>query len=304
MTAGPDVSGIATSLDVRMTAYDFERVHGRPPAAVHRAPIGLPLLDGLTIALPWGVTVAASADGTTSLYSVNHQTDGVTSATGPVPHWAREAVAVLNAHADPAPGARLVINRELPAETGLLTGAETAAATYLALRALHGPPAGPHPLTEHPAYRTSLQAREAHALLTAPGTTEHVPFDLAACDLRILIVDLAARHSSPLPTPAGAAARAAAAVRASGPSALGPLLTDAHAFGDPLPDLALRTALDAGALGGRKIGACIVALAPTLAVPDVREALTTRLTPVLPRPPRVLTALPAPSATAQNAIHF
>ncbi|MDL4816016.1 hypothetical protein [Actinomadura opuntiae] len=303
MTAALGLSGIATSLDVRMTAYDFERVHGRPPEAIHRAPIALPLLDGLTIALPWGVTVAAGLDGTASLYSVNHQTDGVASASGPVPPWAREAVAVLNAHADPAPGTRLVINRELPAETGLLTGAETAAAAFLALRALHGPPAGPHPLTGHPAYRTSLQAREAHALLTTPDTTEHVPFDLAARGLRVLVVDLAARHSSPLPTPAGAAARAAAAIRASGPSALGPLLTDAHASGDPLPDLALRTALDAGALGGRKIGACVVALAPAASVPHIRTALTTTLTPVLPRPPRLLTALPAPATTPDPA-HF
>ncbi|MBD2895894.1 hypothetical protein amrb99_48360 [Actinomadura sp. RB99] len=287
--------GVATSPEIRMTAYVYERVHGSPPAAMHRAPIGLPLLDGLTIALPWGTIVAAGPSAAPSLYSVNHHTDGVASLYGPVPHWARESAAVLNSHADPAPGTRLVINREIPAETGLLTGAETAAATFLALRALHGPPAGPHPFADHPAYRTALHARAAHALLTTPGTLEHVPFDLAAADLRVLIVDLGARHSSTLPTPPGAAARAAAALHTSGPSALGPLLTGAHTPGDPLPDRALRTALDAGALGGRKIGACVVALAPTTALPEIRGALTTRLTPDLPRPPRLLTALPAPA---------
>ncbi|WP_173095377.1 hypothetical protein [Actinomadura verrucosospora] len=278
-----------------MTAYVFERVHGSPPAAIHRALIGLPLLDGLTIALPWGAIVAAGPSAVPSLYSVNHHTDGAAPPCGPVPHWARESVAVLNSHADPAPGTRLVINREIPAETGLLTGAETAAATFLALRALHGLPAGPHPLTGHPAYRTALHARAAHAVLTTPGTLEHVPFDLAAAGLRIVIIDLGIRHSSTLPTPAGAAARAAAALRTSGPSALGPLLTDAHTFGDPLPDRALRTALDAGALGGRKIGACVVALAPATSVPKLRQALTTDLTPALPRPPRLLTALPTPA---------
>ncbi|MWA00058.1 hypothetical protein F8568_006650 [Actinomadura sp. LD22] len=288
--------GPTTSPEIRMTAYVFERVHGSPPTAIHRALIGLPLLDGLTIAVPWGAIVAAGPSSGHSLYSVNHHTDGAASLTGPVPHWAREPAAVLNSHADPAPGTHLVINRELPAETGLLTGAETAAATFLALRALHGPPAGPHPLTGHPAYRTALHARAAHAVLTTPRTLEHIPFDLAAADLRVLIVDLGARHSSALPTPPGAAARAAAALRASGPSALGPLLTDAHTFGDPLPDRALRTALSAGALGGRKIGACVVALAPTTAVPVIRRALTTRLTPDLPRPPRLLTALPTAAA--------
>ncbi|MEU9020012.1 hypothetical protein [Actinomadura sp. NPDC048394] len=284
--------GLATSPEIRMTAYVFERVHGSPPATIHRALIGLPLLDGLTIALPWGTIAAAGLSAGHSLYSVNHHTDGVASLSGPVPHWARESAAVLNSHADPAPGTHLVINREIPAETGLLTGAETAAATFLALRALHGPPAGPHPLAGHPAYRTALHARAAHAVLTTPGTLEHVPFDLAAADLRVLIVDLGARHSSTLPTPPGAAARAVAAVRASGPSALGPHLTGAHTFGDPLPDRALRTALDAGALGGRKIGACVVALTPTAALPGIRRALTAGLTPDLPRPPRLLTALP------------
>ncbi|HEU5024770.1 MAG TPA: hypothetical protein VFV01_07590, partial [Spirillospora sp.] len=73
---------------------------------------------------------------------------------------------------------------------------------------------------------------------------------------------------------------------------LGPLLTAAHTPGDPLPDRALRAALDAGALGGRKIGACVVALTPTAALPEIRRALTARLAPDLPRPPRLLTALP------------
>jgi hypothetical protein len=287
------LTGLATSPEIRMTAYVFERVHGSPPAAIHRALIGLPLLDGLTIALPWGTIAAAGPSSASSLYSVNHHTDGAAPLSGPVPHWARESAAVLNSHSDPAPGTRLVINREIPAETGLLTGAETAAATFLAVQTLHGPPAGPHPLTGHPAYKTALHARAAHAVLTTPGTLQHVPFDLAAAGLRVLIIDLGARHSSTLPTPSGAAARAAAALRTSGPSALGPLLTDAHTFGDPLPDRALRTALDAGALGGRKIGACVVTLAPTGALPKIRSALTTSLTPDLPRPPRLLTALPA-----------
>ncbi|TDD64993.1 hypothetical protein E1298_41825, partial [Actinomadura rubrisoli] len=136
------MTGPATSPEIRVTAYVFERVFGSAPATVLRAPAALALLDGLSVALPWGAVVAAgrTGDGSTALYSMNHHTDRVTTPSD-APHWGREPIAALRAHSDPVPGVRLLVNRELPAETGLLTGAETYHATALALRRLHGPPA-------------------------------------------------------------------------------------------------------------------------------------------------------------------
>ncbi|WP_433473267.1 hypothetical protein ACQPZP_31100 [Spirillospora sp. CA-142024] len=257
------MTGLAAAPEVRLTAYIFEQVHGAPPETIRHVRGALPLLDGLDVPLPWGVVVAASrsAGGATSLYSMNHHTEGAV-APSRAGAWARECDEILRARA--APGTRLVVNRELPAVTGLLTGAETRHATALALRDLHGGPAADAPPNPR--------------------------CDLAGSGLRLLVIDVGARHPAAVP-PAdpGAAGRAAAALRAGRPSALGPLLTDAHGPGDPVHDDALEAALDAGALGGRTIGACVVALTPLETVLDVRRRVTSRLAPVLPRPPRYLT---------------
>ncbi|WP_067458418.1 hypothetical protein [Actinomadura macra] len=270
--------GVAAAPEIRLAAYNFERVFGSAPTAVLRVPASLPLLDGLAVPVPWGAVVAASrtGDGSVSLFSVNqHRT--ATVAEGPA--WAGEAIAVLRAHSDPVPGTRLLLERELPEALGLFTGNEMINATARVLRAVHGPAARPC---------AAPQARPAHALLTTPDGGEHLPCDLAAAGLRLLIIALAAgRVPPPLQV---APEHAAAALRAARPADLGPLLTEAHQHGDQVSDLAVKTALAAGALGGRALGTCVVALAPASAIPRIRAEVTTGLTPHLPRPPRYLTA--------------
>ncbi|MBW8484781.1 hypothetical protein [Actinomadura parmotrematis] len=309
--------------ELRLTAHMYERVHGAAPAAVRRVHGGLTLLGGpgaaLALALPWGVVVAAGAspDGGAALYSMNRHTDAFAAghgglpaalAAGTVPPWAAPAVAALLAHADPAPGARLVVNRELPAEMALLTGAETACAVSLVLGDLHGPPSRPpgarHEPSRDPAYAAALHARDRHAVLVEDGAggeggeggeVRHLPCDLAAAGLRLLIMDVAG-GGDPAP-PDGAAPelvrRGAAALRTGNLDELGPLLTEAHTdLGTPL-DTALAAARAAGALGGRALGRCGVALVPMAAVPAVRAEVTARLAGRIRRPPRFLTAVPA-----------
>ncbi|QXJ20722.1 hypothetical protein AGRA3207_001485 [Actinomadura graeca] len=281
-TGREDGIGPAADPVVRIAAYTFERVFGGAPAAVRHVPARLPLLDGLAVPLPWGAVAAAgrTGDGSVTLFSMNHyRTATLTEA----PPWAREPVAVLEAYSDPVPGTRLLVRREIPEKLGLLTGAETAEATARVLRALHGPPAepgAPRPLCAAP--------RPAHALLTAPGGSEHLPWNLAAHGLRLLIAALA---MPPVPLPGAIAPEhAAATLRAARPPGLGPLLTEAHPHGDRVPDLVVKTALAAGALGARSLGACVVALAPASAIPRIRAEVTAGLARHLPRPPRYLTA--------------
>lgn len=270
--------GLSAAPEIRLADHYFQRIFGSAPATVQSVPACLPLLDGLAVSLPWGAVAAASAtaDGSVSLFSTNHYRR---AALAEAPSWASGAIAVLRAHADPVPGTRLLLDRALPESLGLLSGTETADATARALRAIHGPPA-----TD----RTVPRPRPAHALLTTPDGCEHLPFDLAASGLRLLIIALPVSGASP---PAAVAPEhPAAALRAARPAGLGPLLTQAHVPGDPVADLALETALSAGALGGRLLGTCMVTLAPAPAVPHIRAQVTAGLASHLPRPPRYLTA--------------
>ncbi|MUN36031.1 hypothetical protein [Actinomadura litoris] len=237
------MTGPAAPPDLWVVGYVFEQVFGRAPETVQRVPATLALLDGWTVTLPWGAVAAAhrTDDGSVSLYSMNHYRMAPVS---DMPEWAAEASAALAAFATPAPGTRLLLNRELPAALGLLNGDETVQATTRALNDLHG--------------------------RTNPPLT---PPESAGPDQRLLIIVLPPGPSgAPLPAPR----------RACGDHPL----TGAHTFGDPLRDLALTTALEAGALGGRSIGACVVVITPVSAVPRIRAAVTARL----PDPPRYLTA--------------
>ncbi|MGK5554500.1 hypothetical protein ACSNOI_23080 [Actinomadura kijaniata] len=309
--AGPGPAlALAADPELRITAHVHERAHGSPPAALRRVRGGLVLLGGagsaLTVALPWGTVVTAGPDpdGAVALYSMNRYTDAFTAdrgrlraalAAGAVPPWTAPAVTALLAHADPAPGARLVVNRLLPAETGLLTGAETACAVTLALGDLYGPPArDPAP---DPAYAASLHAREGHAMLVTGGAAvRHLPCDLRAAGLRLLVAVVGAGAAPSAAGPdadADLVGRAETALRTGGPAGLGPLLTEAHRPGTAPLDAALDAAREAGALGGRAVGRCVVALVPLEAVPHVRARVTATLTGRTQHPPRFLTATPA-----------
>ncbi|MGH3239556.1 MAG: hypothetical protein ACRDNL_04195, partial [Spirillospora sp.] len=219
----------------------FKRVFGTPPATTRYVPGSLPLLDGLDVPLPWGAAVAAahSDDGTTTLFSMNHHAHGVVTPATAAP-WAHDCLKAVNTH--PTPGIHLLLNRELPTEMGLLTGAETTEATTQALKALH---------TNTP---------------TTPPPPPQKQCDLSAAGLRLLLIDVGSRHPPTIP-PADpdTAARVCAALLAGRPADLGPLLIDAHSPGNPAHDDALEAALDAGALGGRTVGACVAALAPASA---------------------------------------
>ncbi|MFC5181554.1 GHMP family kinase ATP-binding protein [Actinomadura harenae] len=253
----------------------------------------------LAVALAWGTIVAAgpNPDGGVDLYSMNRHTDRCTSLDD-VPEWAAPAVEALRAHADPPPPARMVVDRELPAETGLLSGAETVCAAAMALGDLHGPPAAPAPSAASPEYLAALHSRAGHALLLTPSGPEQIPFDLPAAGLRLLIIDVGGTERA-LPGAAVVASdpgpdvveRAAEALRAGYPAGLGPLLTEAHVPGRPTLDLALSAARDAGALGGRALGRCAVALVPQAVVSRVRAEVIARLEGETARPPRFLTAV-------------
>jgi hypothetical protein len=186
----------------------------------------------------------------------------------------------------------MVVDRELPAETGLLSGAETVCAAAMALGDLHGPPLASGPSAATPEYLAALHSRARHALLITSDGPEQIPFDLHAAGLRLMVIDVGATEQAiPAEPDPGIVERAAAALRAGYPAGLGPLLTEVHVPGRPTLDLALTAARDAGALGGRALGRCAVALVPLEAVPRVRAEVIGRLGGHTRRPPRFLTAV-------------
>ncbi|MFC0039739.1 hypothetical protein [Actinomadura rayongensis] len=293
--------------EIRLTADLFGRVNGSAPQTVRHVRGGCTLLAGpdgaaLALALPWGAVVAAgrSRDGRVDLSSANRHTDRFTTgpdhlaatvAAGAVPAWAVPAVAALTAHSVPPPAARIVLNRELPEALGLVDGGAARCAVSLALGDLYGPPVGPGRRPHDPSYTASLRAREAHALFVAGGEIRHLPCDLAAAGLRLLIADLGPDAPAPPagPAPLGVVDRAAAVLRTGNVAELGPLLTEAHLPGSRAADEALAAARAAGALGGRALGRCVVALVPLTAVPGVRALITESLG----RAPRFRLATPS-----------
>ncbi|WP_433335949.1 hypothetical protein [Spirillospora sp. CA-294931] len=297
MTRVPD---LAAPPEIRLTENVYELVFGGAPSVVRRAPGALVLLtspDGpsLTVALRWGATVALgpTGDGSADLYSMNHHTQRFVTGPGapvvPPPPWARVPVEALLG--TPRPGARMVVNRDLPAEMGLLDGAETFVAVTHGVRDLYGHGVG-EALDDDPSRLTVRHAREAEALLVYGRDVRHVPCDLASLGLRLLIMDVGA-VAAPPPEPGGdLAARAASALSKGRTADLGALLTEGHVRGEPTLDVALDVARAAGAHGGLIVGRCAIALTPMTAVPRIRAEVTARLKRLTKRPPRFLTAVP------------
>ncbi|XVQ08967.1 hypothetical protein ACQP1W_41500 [Spirillospora sp. CA-255316] len=280
----------------------FERVFGEPPGSVRHVPGALTLLNSgpgpggrsLSVAIPWGAIVAVGA-GPLDLYSMNQHADRHTE--GEPPAWAAPALRALRVH-DVAT-AQMVVNCELPAQTGLLQGAETFCAVSQALQDIHGRSApaldaasAPY---DDPAYMTGLYARSGHALLVkGDHGVEHLPCDLAGKGLRLLIIETGVKEKPP-------EARchpllvetAAAALRGRDLEAFGALLDSGHVRGEPALDRALDAAREAGALGGLIAGRCAVALVPVTAVRRVRKNVKASLAGSARRPPRFLTTVPA-----------
>lgn len=304
-----DVAGeLSADPEVRLTGFIFAEVFESAPAGAWWAPGALTLLgsttDALTVALPWGVIVAVAplAEPVLEAYSMNHYTEGFRTPLAKlrpdaVPAWAAPCARAMAVAGRPG-GARVVVNRALPDQTGLLTGAETACAFALALRDLYGCKLGAH--APDPWHAPSLQAEERTVVRSYPDGAELLPFDLAGAGLRLMIIDVGAAEAPPgasaAPGFGGDVAVAAAVLRNGEPSRLGPLLTEAHESGVAVLDRALSASWSAGALGGRAIGSCLVVLAPISAVPAIRTAVIGRLAGIAHRPPRFLTVVPAAGA--------
>ncbi|MFJ9844481.1 galactokinase [Kitasatospora sp. NPDC101155] len=250
-------------------ATDFEAVHGARPSGVWAAPGRVNLIgehtdynDGfvLPIALPHTTRVTARRreDGRLRLYSA--QGDGTVTdlaldglAPGVVASWAGYPAGVFWALAEaghPVGGADLLVDSDVPAGAGLSSSAALECATAAALNDLYdlGLTAPELALLAQRAENAfvgvpcgvmdqmaSACCTDGTALFLDTRTLEqrHVPFDLAAAGLRLLVIDTRVKHD--LGDGAYAALRAGCE-RAAGLLGL-PALRD-------LPAAALAPALD------------------------------------------------------------
>jgi hypothetical protein len=283
--------------EIERTASRFEQVFGDEPGCVRHVPGALTLLsDGgshaLTVGLPWGVVCALGA-GPTEIFSMNHDPGRFRPAEGEaVPDWTDPALAALRAH-DVA-GARMVVNCELPVQMGLFSGGETYSAVSAALRDLHGTEASVTcGASSDPGHLSASRARAGKALLVRGDGVDRLPCDLAGAGMRLLIMDLGVPRMLPRGDGRLLVLTAASALRSGDLAAFGVLLSEGHVRGEFVFDLALDTALEAGALGGLVVGRCLVTLVPAAAVLHVRKNVKGMLHGLAARPPRFLTAVPS-----------
>ncbi|BEL03916.1 hypothetical protein Q0Z83_021070 [Actinoplanes sichuanensis] len=254
------MSRVDAPAEVRMVPYTFLRMFGRQPDVVSAAPGGLRLLADpvadLAVAVPWGAVVAGTArdDGVLELRSRNRPAEGVR--LGPdewsadtAPNWARPAIRAavrLRAAGFRIGGATLVVHTGLPESLSIPTAAGTAAATIRAFTELYHL-SGTTRVAADAAELAALTGRAGEAILRrADATVEHLPCDLAAAGLRLLVVepgDPAAVTTRRPVVAAGTVARAADALRGGDLADFGRLLT----VGEPHP--AVTAARAAGALG-------------------------------------------------------
>ncbi|MBZ4324488.1 galactokinase, partial [Streptomyces huiliensis] len=237
-------------------AAGFRAVHGRAPDGVWSAPGRVNLIgehtdynDGLMLpaALSRRTRVAAAArpDGLLRLHSARAAGGVVTLEPGAlvpgrVRGWAAYPAGVvwaLRTAGLAVGGADLHVESDVPQGAGLSSSAALEIATALAVTALHG--LAPDPgelarLARHAEHAfvgvpcgimdqtAAARCRAGHALHldTRDLTVRHLPFDPAAHGLRLLVVDVGARHA--LADGAYAARRAAceAGARALGVRAL------------------------------------------------------------------------------------
>jgi galactokinase len=280
--------------ELRLVAYTFREVVGHPPAQVWHVPGSVCLLaDGerqLTALTRWGAIIAASPreDGIIEPMRMNRPDERIRltveqAAAGGGPQWAAEGLRCAR------DGATLLVNTDLPEGSGVGATGATQAAIRLALRDL----ALLRERTDGQARRPDPGGRPAGVAMLGD---RQVPFDPAASGLRLAVIDTRVR-GLPLPPVAEHAPvdEAVAALEAGAIEALGPMLTAAHRALQPdeAQDLAVSTALEAGAIGARMIndgpGRPVLALLTAHSLPDVRSALARAFRARELRLPRLLT---------------
>ncbi|WP_214105181.1 galactokinase [Acrocarpospora catenulata] len=202
----------------------FAETYGTTPAGTWYAPGRVNLIgehtdynDGLVLpfAVPWGIRLAASPREDDllrirSLQAGSQTISQLTDATG----WARYVAGVfwvLREQGHPVRGADLVVDGDLPQGAGLSSSAALEVATALALNdlyALNLPPLDLAKLAQRAENEfvgmpcglmdqaTSALARPGHALLLDCRSlaTRHIPLDLAAHGLEILIINTNVHH--------------------------------------------------------------------------------------------------------------
>ncbi|MEH0841742.1 galactokinase [Micromonospora sp. CPCC 205711] len=381
-----------TDVAARATA-GFRSAYGAEPAGRWAAPGRVNLIgehtdynDGfvLPFALPLR-TVAAAAPQEGERWTVCSElsADPVSfdaddlATPGKVTGWAAYVAGVVWALRDaghPVPGARIAIASDVPVGSGLSSSAAIEAAVLAALVDLGGPglPEDRWPRLAQRAENVyvgaptgimdqsaAIRCREGHALFLdcRDESIEHIPFDLDAAGLAVLVVDSRAPHrhadgeyaarrksceraAALLGVPAlrdvavadldGALGRlpddemrrrvrhvvtedqrvldTVALLRAGRVREIGPLLTASHVsmrddFEITVPeiDLAVESALAAGALGARMtgggFGGCVLALVEADHADKVATAVTAAYAERGFAAPGTVPVLPAPGAT-------
>lgn len=283
--------------ELRMACYSFREEFGSPPTVVWRVPGTVTLLASgpdlrLSVATPWGAIAVAVPRDDSALELVLMERPGTreqltvaSAASGESPSWAGRGLALARG------GASLLVSTELPAGTGV--GA--AAATETAIRRC---------LDDCASAKTGVtdaaRSAAAAAIPRAALGNWRLPLDLAAAELRLVVIDTRIRGTvMPAQSEYSSLDAAAGAIGAGDMEAFGALLTAAHRARprNKAQDLAVTAALRSGALGARAIadgpGRPALALVPVDRLPDVRASVSSTFARYGLRVPRLLTFTPA-----------
>jgi len=267
----------------------------------------------LAIAINRRTVLAASSRDDRSVRIASALVDEMVSleldelATTAITGWSRIALdivaEVMATAEDPAAlrGVEVFIDTTVPVGAGLGSSAALEAALALALTDLWSLDAGVATLVEHPEVAASVFALDDHALVRLEGESrpEPLPLDWRTASLELLVIDTDAPTTDELDTAIAddevrrtlhtvtenqRVRDAGLAIRDETPRVLGALLDASHAslrddYGISTTeiDLAVETAVSAGALGARMIGrpfsGVAVALVDTDTASRVRVAL-------------------------------
>jgi hypothetical protein len=291
--------------DLRLESYTYQQMFGHPPALFWHVPGTVTLLSDarqrLTVAARWGAKVAAEprCDGLVepiSLYGPGEPAllTVEEAAAGAGPAYAREGLRSARQ------GATLLINTDLPDGSGLGASEAIQAAIRLALQDVA---AAGHSAAD-PAGGQADDGDDEDAGRYAVGTAllggRQLPFDLAAAGLRLVIIDTRVRDVPQPPVIEHSPMKAAAAALVAGEiDTLGPMMTAAHTAlaPDRIQDVAVASALEAGALGARMVfdgpGRPVCALVRAARLADVRAGICRAFEVRGWRTPRFLTVTPA-----------